>query len=166
MNWTTVVDGNHTPATNTSTITVNPAPSSVEGENVTVYYGDPIVIPYDSINATGVTYEIFDSEGNSIANGTVGPDGTVDVNQLPVGNYTVSWTTLVDGNHIPATNTSTITVLPIPTTITVGNVTAFPGENVTIPINVTTIDNVPFNGDVAVIMPDNSTQMVQVLLKL
>ena len=163
VNWTTVVDGNHTPATNTSTITVNPAPSSVEGENVTVYYGDPIVIPYDSINATGVTYEIFDSEGNSIANGTVGPDGTVDVNQLPVGNYTVSWTTLVDGNHIPATNTSTITVLPIPTTITVGNVTAFPGENVTIPINVTTIDNVPFNGDVAVIMPDNSTQIVSVV---
>ena len=162
VNWTTVVDGNHTPATNTSTITVNPAPSLVEGENVTVYYGNPVVVPYDSTNATAVTYEIFDNEGNSIANGTVGPNGNVDVEQLPIGNYTVKWNTIVDENHIPATNTSTITVLPVPLIITVENVTVYPGENVTIPINVTTINNEPFNGTVSVIMPDNSTQTVSV----
>ena len=163
VNWTTIVDGNHTPATNTSTIAVNPAPSLVEGENVTVTYGDPIVVPYDSTNATNVTYEIFDENGNSVANGTVGPNGTIPVDQLPIGNYTVNWTTIVDGNHIPATNTSTIEVLPIPTQVTIGNVTTYPGENVTIPINVTTIDGQPFNGNVEVVMPDNSTQVVSVV---
>ena len=177
VNWTNIVDGNHTPATNTSTITVLPAPpatntstitvlpapSLVEGENVTVYYGDSIVVPYDSTNATSVTYEVFDSEGNPVTNGTVGPDGTVPVSQLPIGNYTVKWDTIVDENHIPATNTSTITVLPVPTKITIDNVTVYPGENVTIPINVTTINDEPFNGTVAVIMPDNSTQTVTII---
>ena len=53
--------------------------------------------------------------------------------------------------------------MPIPTQVTIGNVTTYPGENVTIPINVTTIDGQPFNGDVAVIMPDNSTQIVSIV---
>ena len=82
---------------------------------------------------------------------------------MPVGNYTVELTTVVDGNHTPATNSSTIEVLPIPTKVTIGNVTTYPGENVTIPINVTTINDEPFNGDVAVILPDNSTQIVSVV---
>ena len=80
-----------------------------------------------------------------------------------MGNYTVNWTTVVDDNHIPATNTSTIAVQPIPTHVTIENVTAYPGENVTIPINVTTVNDEPFNGTVAVIMPDNSTQNVTVI---
>lgn len=161
VNWTTVVDGNHTPATNTSTITVNPAPSLVEGTNVTVDYGEPIVVPYGSVNATAVTYEIYDGDV-LIVNGTVGPDGTVDVEKLPVGNYTVKWTTIVDENHITANNISTITVLPLPTQVTIGNVTTYSGENVTIPINVT-INDEPFTGNVEVIMPDNSTQIVSVV---
>ena len=96
-------------------------------------------------------------------NGTVGPNGDIPVDQLSVGNYTVNWTTVVDGNHISATNTSTIEVLPLPTKVTIGNVTTYPGENITIPINVTTINDEPFNGTVAVIMPDNSTQNVTVI---
>ena len=163
VNWTNIVDGNHTPATNTSTITVNPAPSLVNGTNVTVYYGDPIAVPYESTNATGVTYEIYDANNTLVASGSVGPNGTVNVQQLPVGNYTVKWNNTVDENHIPATNTSTITVLPMPTNVTIGNVTVYPGENVTIPINVTTIHEEPFNGTVEVIMPDNSTQIVTVV---
>ena len=67
VNWTTVVDGNHTIATNVSSITVNPAPSLVEGENVTVTYGDSIVVSFESVNATNVTYEIFDEDGNVVA---------------------------------------------------------------------------------------------------
>lgn len=162
VNWTTVVDRNHTPNTNNSVIIVNPAPSFVEGENVTVYYGDPIVVPYDNVNATAVIYDIYDGD-KLVANGTVSPDGTVPVEQLPIGNYTVNWTTVVDDNHITATNTSTIEVLTIHTKVTIGNVTTYLGENVTIPITVTTINEEPFNGDVEVILPDNSTQIVKVV---
>ena len=102
-----------------------------------------------------MTYKI--TVGDKVIEGTVGPNGTIPVEQLPVGNYTVEWGNIVDGNHTPATNTSNIEVLPIPTKVTIGNVTTYPGENVTIPINVTTIDGEPFNGNVAVVMPDNTT---------
>ena len=161
--WTTVVDANHTSATNTSVIIVNPAPSLVNGSDVNVTYGEPIVVDYDSVNATNVTYEIFDSDGNPILNGTVGPDGSIPVDQLPVGNYTVIWTTVVDANHTSATNTSVIIVNPIPTHIVVGNVTAHPGDNVTIPINVTADDGVPFNGNVTVILPDGTVRVVEII---
>ena len=144
-------------------VTVNPAPSLVNGSDVNVTYGEPIVVDYDSVNATNVTYEIFDSGGNPILNGTVGPDGSIPVDQLPVGNYTVIWTTVVDANHTSATNTSKITVNPIPTHIVVGNVTARPGDNVTIPINVTADDGVLFNGNVTVILPDGTVRVVEII---
>ena len=163
VNWTTIVDGNHIPATNTSSITVLPAPSLVEGEDVTVYYGDPIRVDYDSTNATDVVYVIYDKDGKVVAEGTVGPDGTIPVNQLPVGEYLVNWTTIVDGNHIPATNTSSITVLPIPTHVSVGNVTTFAGKEVTIPIKVTADDGKPFTGKVTIRFPDGSTKVVNVI---
>ena len=38
-----------------------------------------------------------------------------------------------------------ITVLPIPTHVSVGNVTTFAGKEVTIPIKVTTDDGKPFH---------------------
>ena len=144
-------------------VTVNPAPSLVNGSDVNVTYGEPIVVDYDSVNATNVTYEIFDSEGNPILNGTVGPDGSIPVDQLPVGNYTVVWTTVVDANHTSATNTSKITVNPIPTHVGVGNVTAHPGDNIIIPINVTADDGLPFNGNVTVILPDGTVKVVEII---
>ena len=62
---------------------------------MTYVYGEPIKVDYDSTNATGVSYEIFDELGNFVTNGTVGPNGTIDVDQLAVGNYTVYWNNTV-----------------------------------------------------------------------
>ena len=55
---------------NTCTITVNPAPSTVSGENVTVTYGEDIVVPVTSVNATAVNYQIL-LNGSVVANGTL-----------------------------------------------------------------------------------------------
>ena len=161
--WNNTVDENHIPANNISSIKVLPAPSLVNGTDVTVDYGNPIEVPYNSTNAAEVTYQIFDKDGNPIVNGTVGPDGIIPVDQLPVGEYLVNWTTIVDGNHIPATNTSSITVLPIPTHVSVGNVTTFAGKEVTIPIKVTADDGKPFTGKVTIRFPDGSTKVVNVI---
>ena len=132
VNWTTIVDGNHTPNTNTSVIIVNPAPSTVEGEDQNVTYGDPIVVPVTSENATEIIYQIIDENGTVVTNGTIKPGENITDLILPVGNYTVNLTTVVDGNHTPATNTSTITVNPAPSTVEGENVTVYYGE----PINV------------------------------
>ena len=161
--WNNTVDSKHTPATNTSNIEITPLPSAVEGVDVIVPYGTPIEVDYNSTNATGVTYEIYDKDGKLVDNGTVGPNGTIDVKQLPVGNYTVNWTTVVDSNHINATNSSTIEVLPIPTTTTVGNATGYPGEEVTIPVNVTAEDGNPINGNVTITLPDGTNKTVEII---
>ena len=116
-------------------VTVNPSPSYVEVENVTESYGNPIRLYYFSTGAINVTYEVFDKSGNKVANGTVGPSGVVVLKQLTVGNYTVNWTTEVDGNHTPANNMSAIEILPVPTHVSVSNVTTFAGMEVTITIN-------------------------------
>ena len=47
---------NYVAATNSSKITVTPAPSSVNGTNVTKVYGEEIVVTVASENATSVTY--------------------------------------------------------------------------------------------------------------
>ena len=125
---------NKTGASNKTNVTANPYPSLVNGTNVTVVYGEEIKVPYGSTNATGVSYEIFDEDGNSVVNGTVGPDGVVPVKQLPVGNYTVKWNNTVDGNHTPANNVSSIEILPAPSLVNGTNVTVVYGEEIKVPL--------------------------------
>ena len=124
---------NKTGASNKTNVTANPYPSLVNGTNVTVVYGEDINVPYGSTNATGVSYEIFDEDGNSVLNGTVDPDGVIPVNQLAVGNYTVNWTT-VDGNHSVATNVSSIVVNPAPSVVEGEDVTVTYGEPIVVPV--------------------------------
>ena len=68
-----------------------------------------------------------------------------------------------DDTYLPSTGNGTITVIPIPIHITVGNVTVQPGENVTIPINVTRDDDVPFNGNITAELPDGTTKAVEIV---
>ena len=80
----------------------------MSGENVTVTYGDIVSITITSQNATNVTY-VITGMGLTI-NGTVGPQGPIEVPDLVAGDYTVTLTTVVDSNHTNATNTSKIHV--------------------------------------------------------
>ena len=70
-----------------------------------------------------------------------------------------------DGNdrYLPSNGTGSVTVERVPTHITVGNVTASPGDNVTIPVTVTADDNLPFNGNITVVLPDGSRQTVEII---
>ena len=137
---------------------------------MTGYPGKEVTIPVNVTADDGIPF-----------NGNVTitlPDGTEKTVEIINGTGTTTWTipddyvpgdypdnATFDGRHpyLPSNGTGIVTVLPIPTEVTIGNVTAYPGENVTIPINVTTLDGVPFNGDVAVVMPDNSTQIVSIV---
>ena len=136
VNYVTVVDANHTVATNTSKITVTVAPSAVNGTDVTVVYGEPIVVTVASENATGVTY-VITGEGVELS-GTV-QDGVITIDEdLLAGEYTVTLTTKVDANHTVATNTSKITVNRLSIIITIGNYTTTPGT--TVPVDITVVD--------------------------
>lgn len=76
-------------------------------------------------------------------------------------NYTVEY----GGNetYLPSNSTGVISVVKVPVKIIVGNVTAYPGENVTIPIEVIPEDGSVFNGNVTVRLPDGTTKVVEII---
>ncbi|WP_405270663.1 Ig-like domain repeat protein [Methanobrevibacter sp.] len=111
-----------------SNITVNPASSLVEADNVDVDYGDSIVVLVTCQNATSIDYVIADKDGKAVDEGNIHPGEDIAPPSLPVGNYTVELTTVVDDSHTSSTYTSTIevkkTLPPVNVnapTITVGN---------------------------------------------
>ena len=94
-------------------VTVNPAPSTVKGENVTVNVGDSITVPVTSENATSINYSIVDENDKTVVNGTIQPGEDIVLPSLPAGNYIVKLTAVTDSNHTSSTNTSTIEVKKI-----------------------------------------------------
>ncbi|SFL83241.1 Right handed beta helix region, partial [Methanobrevibacter olleyae] len=113
----------------------NKYPSSVNASDVTVVYGEPIVVPFSSENATNVTYVVLDENGNVVASGAVGPNGTIAGLDLGVGNYTVNLTTVVDGNHSVAVNVSSIIVTPAGSSVNASDVTVVYGEPIVVPFS-------------------------------
>ncbi|AMD17473.1 hypothetical protein TL18_05235 [Methanobrevibacter sp. YE315] len=141
---------NSTGKSDRTDVTVNPGASLVRGENVTVTYGDDIIIDYNSTNATGITYAIFDDKNNLIFGDTVGPNGSIAVDWLAAGKYTVNWTSVVDGNHTLSTATSTITVNPAPSTVQAEDISVNVGDSIVVHVtseNATEITYEIIDGD-------------------
>ncbi|SDA37087.1 Ig-like domain repeat protein [Methanobrevibacter millerae] len=93
LNVTTVVDeDNFNPVSNSSTITVNMASSSVTINNVTdgVYNTTTPVIDYVVVNETSVSFNINNVSGIVVANITSVSDLEIALLALDCGNYTVS----------------------------------------------------------------------------
>ncbi|WP_304093850.1 Ig-like domain repeat protein, partial [Methanobrevibacter ruminantium] len=130
--YVTVVDANHTVATNTSKIFVTVAPSSVNGTDVTVVYGEDIVVTVASENATAVIYNITNAAGVVVADTPMAANGTISGLGLAVGEYTVNYVTVVDANHTVATNTSKIIVTPAPSAVSAEDVEVTYGEPITV----------------------------------
>ena len=93
-------------ASNVTGAKVTPAPSTVNGTDVTVPYSHSDIVTVASENATSVTYNVTNAAGEVVAEGTINGNGTFTVSDLPVGEYTVNYVTEVDGNHYSVTNTS------------------------------------------------------------
>ena len=157
------------PSSGNGTITVLPIPTHTSVDNVTGIMGENVTIP---INVTAddnkpvngnVTVELPDGSNQTveIVNGTGNATWHVPEEYVPQYNDTAKF----PGNetYLPSNSTGTITVLPIPTHVSVGNITTYPGTDITIPINVTTDDGVPFNGNVTITLPDGSKKTVEII---
>ncbi|WP_407379214.1 Ig-like domain repeat protein [Methanobrevibacter sp.] len=127
-------------------VTVNKAPSFVSAEDVNVTYGEAIIIPVVSENATGVIYQIINTEGKVVANGTIGIGENITGLDLPAGDYVVNLTTMVDANHTVANNASKLTVNK-----------AIPPMDIT-PVNITYGDN----ETIIIELPENATGTVNI----
>uniref|UniRef100_UPI002627289A hypothetical protein n=1 Tax=uncultured Methanobrevibacter sp. TaxID=253161 RepID=UPI002627289A len=138
-------------ANNVTGVTVLKAPSTVSAPDIIATFGDEVLIPVSSVNATGVTYEIIDSRGVSIANGTVGPEGPINASGLAAGDYTVKLTTEVDNNHTSFTNTSKIHIRHV-YYIVLDPITGYTGQIVNITAHVTDETGSPVDGGTATLV--------------
>ena len=68
-----------------------------------------------------------------------------------------------DDKYLPSEGKGTITVIKIPVDIIVGDVTAHPGEEVTIPIDVIPRDGSVYNGKITVELPDGTIKTVDIV---
>ena len=97
LSVTTIPDENHNAVTENATITVRKVNSTINVNNIVIYYGESVNVTVTTDGAIGITAEIdgenVDVHGNII---TI-PDA------LKSGNHTLTITTVPDNNHIEVT---------------------------------------------------------------
>ena len=163
-------DDKYMPSNGTGIVTVIPVPTHISVGNITTYPDTDAIIPINVITDDGIPF-----------NGNVTmtfPDGTNKTVEIVNGTGKVTWHVPNDytpekypdsikfpGNdkYLPSNGTGVINVIQIPTHVSVGNITTYPDSDVVIPINVTADDDVPFNGNVTITLPDGSNQTVEIV---
>jgi len=128
---TTIPDNDHNPVTESSKITVNKVESTL-----TV---DDIVFDYGSEGSGNVS---FDGASEVNANVVSQPNAVVSVNGkkitvsgLAAGTYTLNVTTCPDENHTAVTETATITVNKVSSTLTLDDVELDYGESINVTVS-------------------------------
>ena len=154
---------------NSSNSTTVLVPTHITVGNITTYPGTEVVIPINVTTDDGVPFD-----GNVTI---IFPDGSNETVQIIKGSGTATWVVPDEyvpsygdrirfegeGQYLPSDAAGTISVVQIPTKIIVGNVTTYPGRTVTIPIQVTADNGVPFNGKVTIYLPDGSKKTVEIV---
>ncbi|WP_458403981.1 right-handed parallel beta-helix repeat-containing protein [Methanobrevibacter sp.] len=180
-----IYGGNQSSTNSSGKINVLPKlPVYIIVGNITTYPGKNITIPIDVIvqGSESLNTDLPDLLSAAEAfNGNVIihlPDGSSQNVEIIDGSGRANWfvpydysPTVYDDNvefkgdedYLAASANGTITVLPIPTQISVGNVTASPGDEIVLPINVKADNDEPFNGNVIVTLPDGSNQTVEIV---
>ena len=96
-----------------ATITINKLNSTVNVDDVVLDYGESKNVTVTTEGATGITAKI---DGNDV---TVVNNYTIVISGLNAGNYTLTVTTIPDGDHESVNKTVNVTVNKAPTEITV-----------------------------------------------
>ncbi len=124
---TTKPDGNHNPVTKNATVTVNKINSTITFDKTEISCGETVTAITEG--ATGIDAEI---DGQPVAVDNF----TVSISGLIAGRYTLTVTTVPDANHNPITQTTTITINKINTTLSVEVIAGAVNNEVNIIANV------------------------------
>ena len=127
---TTIPDKDHNPVTATSKITVNKVESTLTVDDIVFDYGNE---SSGDVSFTGASQVIANVVNQPSA--VVNVNGNkISVSGLAAGTYTLNVTTVPDENHTAVTETSTITVNKVNSTLTLDNVELDYGEtkNITV----------------------------------
>ena len=127
---TTIPDKNHNPVTATSKITVNKVESTLTVDDIVFDYGNE---SSGDVSFTGASQVIANVVNQPSA--VVSVSGNkISVSGLAAGTYTLNVTTVPDENHTAVTETATITVNKVNSTLTLDDVELDYGEtkNITV----------------------------------
>ena len=97
-------DGLNNVTVSNAKITINKVDSTITLDNITLNYGESRNVAVATQGAVGITADI-----NGI-NVTVINNYTIQIADLAAGNYTLTVTTIPDGDHNPVTRNATVTV--------------------------------------------------------
>ena len=92
-----------------ASVTVNKADSVLEIEDAAFTYGDVITIPFNVTNANGVTVSVLNKDDDEVATAS-SESGTINLDALPAGKYTLEATTIVDSNYEWVSKTIDLTI--------------------------------------------------------
>ena len=92
-----------------ASVTVNKADSVLEIENAAFTYGDVIAIPFNVTNANGVTVSVLNKDDDEVATAS-SESGTINLDTLPAGKYTLEATTIVGSNYEWVSKTIDLTI--------------------------------------------------------
>ena len=121
-------DGLNNVTVSNAKITINKADSTITLDNITLNYGESRNVTVATQGAVGITADI-----NGI-NVTVINNYTIQIADLGAGTYTLTVTTIPDGDYNPVTATSKITVNKIESTLTVNNVELDYGDSINVTV--------------------------------
>ncbi|WP_407393044.1 hypothetical protein [Methanobrevibacter sp.] len=92
-----------------ASVTVNKADSVLEIEDATFTYGDVIAIPFNVTNANGVTVSVLNKDDKEVATAS-SESGTINLDSLSAGKYTLEATTIVGSNYEWVSKTIDLTI--------------------------------------------------------
>ena len=92
-----------------ASVTVNKANSVLEIEDAVFTYGDMISIPFNVTNANGVTVSVLNKDDDEVATAS-SESGTINLDTLPAGKYTLEATTIVGSNYEWVSKTIDLTI--------------------------------------------------------
>ena len=148
LKLTTIVTSNYEETTETSTLTINKANSTLEISDQEFAYATEAIINTVTVNSTGdVIATLMDADNKEIPLTVSGDNITLPL--LNVGKYTLKATTNVDENHNNATKSATITITK---TIPSMEIIVEPAENITVKDDVTLTVKLPSDatGDIVI----------------
>ena len=108
-----------------SRLTIDKAKSSVSGTAVTTYHGKTFSVKVSSDNATSIKYVIKNSAGKQVKSGSISPGASITGLSFVPGTYTLTLTTVVDGNYTSSSASSKITVNKATGNITASALTTY-----------------------------------------
>ena len=93
----------------TAFVTVDPADSGLEIEDAAFTYAEVIAIPFNVTNAEGVNVIVYNKDNDEVAT-TSSESGTINLDTLPAGKYSLDVETIVGPNYVSVLKTINLTI--------------------------------------------------------